>query len=73
MALDIDKLTKALSAILTLTALGGQFAVYAAEIYAHIKEQSGLTDDELRAHREATFDATENEILDRLHTAGVEP
>lgn len=69
MAINITDLNKLLDTILTLIALGGRWAVYGKELYDHIKEQTGMTDEELRARRDATLDANEIKLLKNLADA----
>lgn len=66
MALNLDALNKALSAALTLISLGGQFAVYGMEVYNHIKAQAGMTDAQIREHRDLQLDENEKKLLANL-------
>jgi hypothetical protein len=70
MPINLDDLNKLLATVLTLIALGGKWAVYGKELYDHIKSQSGMTDEELRARRDVTLDANEKKLLENLAAAG---
>lgn len=73
MPINFTEISKALAAALALFTLGGQFAVYGLEIYNYIKAQSGMTDDEIRAHRDLTLDENERKLLANLAAGGATP
>lgn len=68
--LDLEKLNKALASALSLISLGGEFAVLGLQVYEHIKAQGGMTDEQIRTHRDLTLDANERKLLENLRAAG---
>lgn len=70
MAIDIANINKLLETIITLVSLGGRWAIYGKELYDHVKEQTGMTDEELRERRDLNLDANEAKLLKNLTDAG---